>query len=276
MRVALVANPDSGPSDATATARDLLRPDRSLKVQEAEEVTRLEGIDRVVVAGGDGSVGCAAALARRSGVPLAVVPTGTANDFARWLELPLDVEEAARLAGDPGAATRAVELARAGEDRPFVNAATAGLSVLAATRARSLKPRLGRLAYAVGALRAAVTGRPLHVTVRCDGRTCFTGDVWQVVVAATGAFGGGSGTGGVDPHDHRLDVAIVKAGSRLKLARRAWAMRRQRLVDDPEVEHVRGARIEIEGATRFNVDGEVAEVEPARFEIAGSLEVVAP
>ena len=246
-----------------------------VEVEDAEKLERAE-TDRVVVVGGDGSVGCAAALARRSGVPLAVVPAGTANDFARWLEVPLDVEEAARLAADPSARTRHAELARAGSERPFVNAATAGLSVLAARRARPLKPRLGRLAYAVGALRAAAAGKPLHVTVRCDGRTCFSGDAWQVVVAATGAFGGGSATGGVDPHDHELDVAVVEAGSRVKLARRAWAMRRQRLVDDPGVRHLRGRVVEVVGATRFNVDGEVLRVEPARFEVTGSFEVVAP
>jgi diacylglycerol kinase (ATP) len=316
MRIALVANAKSGSRDAAAAVREALRaagaevatvelgdfcagPEAVDDERLAAVAVRLRGegaerpavgegaewreggaggggVDRIVVAGGDGSVGPAAALAARAGVPLAVVPAGTANDFARWLELPLDVEEAARLAADPSARTRRAELALAGGTRPFVNAATAGLSVLAARRARPLKPRLGRLAYAVGALRAAIAGRPLHVAVRCDGGTCFSGDAWQVVVAATGAFGGGSGTGGVDPHDHELDVAIVEAGSRAKLARRAWAMRRQRLVDDPGVRHLRGRTVEVDGARRFNVDGEVLAVEPARFEVVGSVEVVAP
>ncbi|HEV2062006.1 MAG TPA: hypothetical protein VGR12_04060, partial [Solirubrobacteraceae bacterium] len=113
-----------------------------------------------------------------------------------------------------------------------------------------------------------------HVTVRCDGDVAFRGAAWQIVVAATGAFGGGSATGGVDPRDDELDVAIVEAGSRVKLARRAWAMRRQRLVDDPGVRHVRGGRVEIEGTTRFNVDGEVMRVTPPHFEVAGTVKVV--
>jgi diacylglycerol kinase (ATP) len=277
IRLALVANARSGAEDRVEHVRALLGDAvaEAMEVEEAEERDRVEGVDRVVVAGGDGSIGCAAALARRSGVPLAVIPTGTANDFARWLELPLDVDDAARRAADPSAATRELDLARAGERRPFVNAASAGLSVLAARNARPLKPRLGKLAYAVGALRAGVAGRPLHLVVRCDGEEVFRGDAWQVVVAATGAFGGGSGTGGVDPHDHRLDVAIVEARSRFGLVRRAWQMRRRRLVHDDRVRHERGHTVEIEGATRFNVDGEVLQVDPARFAIAGSFEVVA-
>ena len=278
MRVTLVANARSGSADSTAAARDaLLAAGATLDELAVEDAERLERTDaeRVVVVGGDGSVGCAAALARRSGVPLAVVPAGTANDFARWLDLPLDVRQAAQLAAERAAPTRAVELAVAGEQRPFVNAASAGLSVLAAQRARPLKPRLGRLAYAVGAVRAGLFGKPLQVSVLCDGQLAFRGAAWQVVVAATGAFGGGSGTGGTDPHDHRLDVAVVEAGSRWKLVGRAWAMRQGRLVEDSEVRHCRGRTVEIHGATRFNVDGEVATLEPAWFAVAGTVEVVA-
>ncbi|HEX2086686.1 MAG TPA: diacylglycerol kinase family protein [Solirubrobacteraceae bacterium] len=278
--LALVANARSGARDRVADVVAALRAAgaevRVVDVEEAERLDRAAGAARVVVAGGDGSVGCAAALAARTGVPLAVVPTGTANDFARFLGLPLDVEEAARLAAGPPARTRTLELARAAGRRPFVNAASAGLSVLAARNARPLKPRLGRLAYAAGALRAGLTGRPLRLTVRCDGRTAFTGAAWQVVVAATGAFGGGSGTGGVDPHDHRLDVAIVEAGSRAALARRAWAMRNRRLVDDRGVHHVRGRVVEVAGARTFNVDGEVLRLDPARFEVVGSFAAVVP
>ena len=127
----------------------------------------------------------------------------------------------------------------------------------------------------MGALRAGAAGRPLHVTVRCDGEVAFSGRAWQVVVAATGAFGGGSGTGGVDPHDLRLDVAVVEAGSRVKLVRRAWAMRNERLVEDPDVRHLRGRAVEVDGATTFNVDGEVLKG-VKRFAVTGALEAVVP
>ena len=113
------------------------------------------------------------------------------------------------------------------------------------------------------------------MAVRCDGELAFRGAAWQVVVAATGAFGGGSGTGGVDPHDLHLDVAIVEARSRIKLVRRALAMRSRRLVHEDEVVHVRGRVVEVAGARTFNVDGEVMRPDPPRFEVAGTVEVVA-
>ena len=56
------------------------------------------GADRVVVAGGDGSIAPVAAAAGAAGLPLAVVPAGTANDFARRLGLPDGLSAACRLA----------------------------------------------------------------------------------------------------------------------------------------------------------------------------------
>lgn len=288
VRLALVANRQSGADSAAERVAALLR-ELGADVQDVpldsfcdgpEGPVRslaLPGVDRVVVAGGDGSIGPAAKLALDAGVPLAVVPAGTANSFARWLGLPLDLEEACRVAAADSASLRPMELAHAA-GRPYVNVASTGLSVLAARRAHALKPRLGPLAYAVGAIRAAVSGRPIRTAVRIDGEEVWAGEAWQVLVAATGAFGGESGTGGVDPADARLDVAVVETGSRLALARRALAMRRQELVHEDAVLHVRGREIELDtppGAP-FNVDGEVLEPHPARFGVLGVLDVVAP
>ena len=127
MRLHLICNPGSG------SAPDVEGTTARLEAHGATVTEDTDGVDRVVVVGGDGTVAPGAELAARLGVPLAVVPAGTANDFARAHDLPLDVDEAIALAAT-GTATRTLELARMG-DRPFVNVATAGLSVDAARRA---------------------------------------------------------------------------------------------------------------------------------------------
>src|SRR5919202_590514 len=93
----------------------------------AEDLERLEasGPDRIAVAGGDGTIGPVAAIAGRLDVPLAVIPAGTANDFARANGLPADPVEAAALAAR-GTALRRLELGRLADGRPFVNVASAG------------------------------------------------------------------------------------------------------------------------------------------------------
>jgi diacylglycerol kinase (ATP) len=278
MRLALVTNSGSGRGDHAARVVDLLaRAGADVTVHEhdpdggedalaaAADAAAAARPDRLAVAGGDGSIGPVAVAAASADIPLAVIPTGTANDFARALGLPLDVEEACTIAATE-TRERPVDLLRAG-DRPFLNAASAGLSVIAAHRARPLKRPLGPFAYAVGALRAGLTAKPLRVHVTADGERVFSGPAWQVIVAGTGAFGGGSALDVADPSDRRIDVAVLEAGPRAALVRRAWGMRRGGLADQPGVHHARGTTIELElpPDTPFNVDGEVCGVTPARF-----------
>jgi diacylglycerol kinase (ATP) len=233
--------------------------------------------DRLVVAGGDGSIGPVAAQAARAGLPLAVVPIGTANDFARALDLPRELRAACALAAT-GSRERSIDLVRAG-DRPFVNAASVGLSVMAARQAGPLKRALGAVAYAVGAVRAGATAAPLRCRVVADGEELFAGEAWQVIVAGTGAFGGGSELDVADASDRLLDVAVLEAGSRAALVRRAWGMRNGGLTRQRGVRHARAAVAEVDVASRpsFNVDGEICSVAPPRFCASGErVRVVCP
>jgi len=295
VRLALIANPRSGTAPDPGELAALLGADGAdvsrMAIKEIaaanggdladgvlDALTAAGTPDRIVVAGGDGSVGPAALCAAQLRVSLAVVAVGTANDFARAKELPLDLEEACALARSPRAATVHAELGLAA-GRPFVNAAAAGLSVVAAHAAKPHKSRLGLLAYAVGAVRAGVTATPLRCAVACDGTERFAGRAWQVVVGVTGAFGGGSEIGATRADDGLLDVAVVPAGARAGLVRRAFGMRTGRLVEQADVAHERAAVIDIEihGHPTFNVDGETCRCEPARFELhPGGFDVVRP
>jgi diacylglycerol kinase (ATP) len=265
VRIALSANTQSGGGlDPEPLAEAMREHGAEVEVFgcEPDELERLAASrpDRVAVAGGDGTLGPAAETAGRIGAPLAVIATGTANDFARASELPDDPLEAAALAAT-GTETRAMELGRLADGRPFVNVASAGLAAKAARHASPFKKLLGPLAYGVGALRAAATEEPMRCTVRVDGETCFEGGAWQLIVAAGGAFGGGSEIGVADPHDGELDVTILPAGSRIALARRAWGLRRGTVEQQEPVEHHRGRVVEAElsRGAELNVDGEIRD-----------------
>jgi YegS/Rv2252/BmrU family lipid kinase len=266
--IALLANPDSGSGEAGDVERLLARSGRQVTrfdLDRADEVP-LADPERVVVAGGDGSIGCAAAAAARAGVPLGVVPVGTANDFARALELPDELEPAVELAAS-GTDTERLDLGRAGE-RPFVNAASAGLSPVAARNAHGLKGALGPVAYTVGALRAGLFAKPVAARVRVDGREVFAGEAWQVIVGLTGAFGGGAEVD-ADPADGSLDVVAIEARSRARLVVHGYALRAGRVEDQDGVVSARGATIEVEtaGGAGFNIDGELVEEPSARFTV---------
>lgn len=266
--IALLTNPDSGTGEAERVAEEIRRHGAEVEAFPLGEVERAVAAApaRIVVAGGDGSLGCVAAPAGRAGIPMAVVPTGTANDFARAVDIPLDLADAAELAVN-GTHTRHLDIARM-DDRPYLNVASLGLSPAAARRASGLKAALGPLAYTLGALRAGIEADPVECTVRCDGEELFAGDAWQVTVACTGAFGGGSSVE-ADPEDGRLDVVAIEADNRLRLVRHAYGLRAGEIEDQPGVHSRTGqdAEIEVSGTTGFNVDGELVESGTCRFTV---------
>jgi len=272
-RIALLANRLSGGGEAAEVDRLLAAREpgtRAFELDELEAVAQWRP-ERIVVAGGDGTIGPAAELAARTGAPLAVVPVGTANDFARALDLPRDSLAAVELALD-GKRLRAVDLgthARNDATHPFVNAASAGLSPVAAREAHGLKRLVGPLAYALGAIRAGARARPVLARVRCDGREAFAGSAWQVTVAVTGAFGGGAEVA-ADPHDGLLDVVVIEAGSRAQLLLHAYGVRSGRPERHEDVRTARGreVEVEVEGDAGFNVDGELVDARALRFAAA--------
>jgi YegS/Rv2252/BmrU family lipid kinase len=278
-RVALVVNRASGGGRADpADLEDELRRSGTelcrFGVDELAEAVAWRP-DRIVVAGGDGSVGAAAVAATRASLTLAVIPTGTANDFARALDLPDDAFEACRLAAT-GTVRRAVDLGHVGE-LAFVNVVSAGLAVAAAREAKSSKVALGPLAYAVGALRAGMTARPIECRVACDGDELFAGRAWQVIVANTGAFGGGAEVESASPFDGLLTVVVIEAGPRARLIQRAYGLRRGRITNQRGVRwrDARSVRVQVPDGVAFNVDGEIRRlgvspelsVEPGAFQL---------
>ena len=170
-------------------------------------------------------------------------------------------------------------------DRPFVNVASAGLAVDAAGAAEQLKRALGPLAYAAGALRAGMEARPVRASVSIGGSEPdeLTGRVWQVLVGASGRFGGGSGLGTAEPGAAKLTVAWVPAGSRATLPIRAIGLRSRTIERQPGVESWQSEHPVVHATRRgrpaaWNLDGERWEPGTSRVAFApiGPVPVVVP
>jgi diacylglycerol kinase (ATP) len=267
LRVALVANAGSGSCDPDQCVEWLrtFRAEVELFAIDELEQAVASGADRLVVAGGDGSIAPVAAAAGRASTPLGLLPAGTANDFARRMGIPPEMGPAARLAAR-GTELKKLELGWM-DDRPFVNVASAGLPGPAARTAKAWKKPLGKLGYAAGALLAGVSAKAVSVEVSCDGTTLFEGDAWQVTVAASGAFGAGSRIDEANPHDGELEVIAVEAGARPGLVALAYRLRSGKLGEHPRASHARckHAAVQLRGHTEFNVDGEIVESGTVKF-----------
>ena len=124
--------------------------DATRLAREAVEEARQGGLDTIIAGGGDGTVNEVFAAAFAAGPPdhlgFAVLPLGTANDFARSADIPADdLAAALRIATTTPA--RPVDIGLV-DGRPFINLLTGGFgSRITVETDPELKRQLGGLAY---------------------------------------------------------------------------------------------------------------------------------
>jgi len=153
----LIFNPISGQGDsqqALTTIRELLEPQLHLYIhltspeEGADTLAQTaiaSGADLVIASGGDGTVSAVASALLETGIPLGVIPRGTANAFAVALGISSNLQSACQtiLAGQ----TRIVDAARC-NGVPMVLLAGIGFEAEMVERAnRDAKDRFGAMAY---------------------------------------------------------------------------------------------------------------------------------
>lgn len=176
-------------------------------------------VDAVLVAGGDGTVRAVSEVMAGTGVPLAIVPSGTGNLLARNLRLPLTEPETMIRAVFEGE-TRAIDVGWAELTRPggaterhaFVVLAGMGLDahMIANTRA-DLKRSVGWVAYIEGAARALPSSEPFRVAYQVDEGRLHAEKVHSMLFANCGALPGGiSLIPDASLQDGALDLALIQ------------------------------------------------------------------
>jgi diacylglycerol kinase (ATP) len=242
---------------------DCSGPDRLCPVIEE----RAGELDLVVVGGGDGTMNAAAPALIRTGLPLGILPLGTANDLARTLGIPPDLEAAAGIIAD--GFKRTIDLGDV-NGHPFFNVASIGLSAeLAQSLSRDEKRRFGKLGYAFAAIRVLVGARPFRATIAGGGRAKRVRTL-QIAIGNGRYYGGGNAverTAAID--DGHLDLYSLEFKRAWKLAFMARAFRYGEHGAWREVRAIRDTTFEVH--TRrprpVNADGEIVTSTPARFTV---------
>ncbi len=182
--------------------------------EDMEWAARVGDQDTVIIAGGDGSVNMGARLCREKGATLAVLPSGTANDFARNLELPAQPDALCQLIAS--GTKQWVDVADYGNGI-FLNVAHVGFGTLPARESGGAGKRiLGRFSYVVELLRRVNAKRGFRATIRCE-KAVVSGR-WLTIAVASGAFfGGGNEIPEASANDGQLDVIAVRPRSLFQL-----------------------------------------------------------
>lgn len=128
-------------------------------IEAALEKAAASDVDAIVAGGGDGTISAAAAIAFKSGKPLAVLPAGTMNLFARALGGPLDLPGA--LGAIAAGEFRKIDIGTA-NGTPFVHQFGVGIHArLVRIRDQMVfRSRIGKMVASVRAISAAVVDPP--------------------------------------------------------------------------------------------------------------------
>lgn len=224
-------------------------------------------IDAIVVAGGDGTIHDAAPALVRAGLPVGVLPCGTANDLARALRLPLEVRAAALVIAE--GATRSIDVGDVNGEL-FFNVAHVGLGAeLADELHGDLKRRFGAFAYGVAAMKTVRRLRPFRATVCIDGETF---ELYTLgITVGNGRYFGGAGLVSHDAEidDGKLRLFALETANPLRLVGILGRLLVGRHDKSPKVRARWGRNIEIRTRRpmRIRTDGQVVGVTPARFTV---------
>jgi diacylglycerol kinase (ATP) len=230
----------------------------------------------LVVIGGDGTVnevvnGVAGATAE-----IAVLPSGTGQDFARTHGIPSNFDEAVRVA--LGSATRMIDLGRVecegGGSRLFANVGSAGMSGAVARRANTMTKAFGGKATFFYALtREFLAWQNTRVVVELDDGVRREGPMHDVIVANGRYHGGGMKLAPEARQDDGLfEVVLIGDVTKPDFLTTALKLYSGRYLSHPKVELLRSSSLAIEAdePLPLEVDGEPIGTTPAHFEVVPS------
>jgi diacylglycerol kinase family enzyme len=231
-----------------------------------------ESFDRVIAAGGDGTVSSLAYALRGSHVPLVAFPSGTANLIASYLGMPFDplrladvVLEGDQLDFDLGELTHMGSLQPlAPEERKgFLLAAGAGFDAAIMEAAKPLKTSMGVLAYLAGIMQNLAPTRA-SFRVHLDGREIQTEGIAVLVVNTGKVQFDLSITHSSDPRDGRLEVALVRSKTAVGLLPAVWDALLDKVVERPErgpleIESAQEVLVESDPPLRLQYDGDAID-----------------
>ncbi|MFG6121357.1 diacylglycerol/lipid kinase family protein [Thalassobacillus sp. B23F22_16] len=241
-------------------------------IEEAQEACLEygEGIDLLVILGGDGTVhACINTISKLNRRPvIGILPGGTSNDFSRTLEMPQNLNQAAEALMN--GREKPVDVGKL-EECYFLNFWGIGLVTETSFNIdKDQKSRLGVLSYFISALKTINQADPFTFQMTIDGKVVEEEAI--MVLVMNGKFLGTRQIPieSIDPGDGLLDVLVIK-NSNLTLFKELMNL------DQPwaetesfqELSYTRGEKIEVTTSPpqQVDMDGEINYETPSTIEV---------
>jgi diacylglycerol kinase (ATP) len=240
-----------------------------------------DGFSKILVGGGDGTITevMNGVLSSDKNLPIGVLPLGTANGLARFLEIPIDINEALEIA-ITGETTQIDVGYVLTKDSYFVIFAGAGWDAeTIALATRQAKERFGGLAYIGAALKSLRKHSDQLITLTLDGKSrTLRGHSVLIFNANDFQLGNVSLGPKSDPRDGLFDIYVLKEAHLtgvLKLIGK-FMMGRE---NNSNLSHFRAKRVKVEAhaSLKTQIDGDVLDTTPLEVEVRPqALTLMAP
>lgn len=238
-------------------------------LSKLDKETYKEEYAQILAAGGDGTINiCVNAMIKNNiDLPLGILPAGTANDFARYFNIPNDVAGMLDIAAGENYTYADVGKVN---DKYFVNVAAIGQVVDVSQKTDpNLKNSIGVLAYYLKGLSEVPKMKPLKVTLRTDGKVYREKIYFMVVMNGNSAGGFKKIAPNSVINDGLLDVIVIRSMDFFKLPSLFLQILGGRHPSNENVLHFKTSNLTIESDIDIptDIDGEHGEKLPLKFGI---------
>ena len=212
-----------------------------------------DSYNHILVAGGDGTVDNVvnAMMERNINLPLAILPVGTANDFAKFIKLPRRVSEAVEkiLSSEP----MLVDVGKINQ-KYFINVASTGLFTdISQKTDTNLKNTIGKLAYYLKGLEELPNFRKLKVKLTSEEMN-YEGEMYLMLVFNGQTAGNLRLATRADICDGYLDVIVIKAVQLYEVLPLFFKILKNEHLDSNKVLYFKTKKITIESEEDIVVD----------------------
>lgn len=290
MKQLVFYNQSAGKAAQIELLRDSLATDETTWVELSREVEIDREIEHfvaagggtVIAAGGDGTVHAVVngmmQIEQAQRPRMAIVPLGTANDFAGTLHIPDKIDEAvAAIRHGRIAAIDVIRIRGEGLDRYYSNVAAGGNCVRVSEELTDeIKARWGALCYLRGAIGVLADMQSYRITAEIDDEPIENLDTWAVLIA-----NGKTNAGHIEvapeasPVDGLFDVIIIRDGTVLDMVDIVAKNLTGQFLESEQVMFFKAKRVRLKSnpPMRFTLDGELVDEQPIEFEVVpGAIE----
>lgn len=245
------------------------RTDKKEKLDEMISLMNQNEYKKVLIAGGDGTINQVvnSLLKHHINLPIGIFPSGTANDYAQYFNLPQNIEEIVEILLRDNYTLSDIGIAN---DQYFINVASLGVLIDISQKTNpELKNTLGVLAYYLNGLSELPKLKPIVIGVKSNEMNYEGEALFMLIMNGKSAGGFSKIAPSASINDGLLEAFIFKKCPLYELASLFLAVINGEHINHPNVIHfkTKELRIECDRNVGTDIDGEKGAVFPLNIKL---------